>query len=199
MAIYAQGMDGDLNSATRVAGHAVVGEVMGFACEGLTIRWTDQKLGVCRWPPMPEAVFAQLQFKRYGPTDPEFIEIKDWVVRRIKAYLGGAIAESQITGVVDLPWLTTDLNMISVVTRNVFGQPGEHFDELLTSEIFYDIDLGLEIEDLSRVVHRARQLWEEEVRSVLVEQEAWLTRITDLLEQRKTLSGPEVRSLRPTA
>tara|TARA_B100000579_G_scaffold319446_1_gene269065 strand:+ start:494 stop:1072 length:579 start_codon:yes stop_codon:yes gene_type:complete len=192
-------MDEDLYSAARVAGHAVVGEVMGFACQGLTIRWTNQELGVCRWPPMPGPVFEQLQFERYGPKDPEFLEIRDWVVRRIKSYLGGAIAEAQFSGVVNLPWLTTDLNMISVVTRNVFGQPGEHFDELLTSEIFYDIDLGLEIEDLSRVVHRARQLWEEEVRSVLVEQEPWLTSITDLLEQRKTLSGPEVRSLRPPA
>tara|TARA_Y100000768_G_scaffold266402_1_gene203466 strand:+ start:625 stop:1224 length:600 start_codon:yes stop_codon:yes gene_type:complete len=199
MAIYAQGMDDDLNSAARVAGHAVVGEVMGFACEGLTIRWTDQKLGVCRWPPMPEAVFAQLQFERYRPTDPEFMEIKDWVVRRIKAYLGGAVAESQISGVVDLPWLTTDLNMISVVTRNVFGQPGPDFDELLTSEIFYDIDLGLEVEDLSRVVYRARQLWEHEIQLVLAEEATWLSRITDLLQERHTLSGHETRSLRPVS
>jgi hypothetical protein len=189
-------MDDDLNSAARVAGHAVVGEVMGFACQGLTIRWTDQKLGVCRWPPMPEAVFAQLQFERYRPSDPEFTAIKDWVIRRIKAYLGGALAEAQISGAINLPWLTTDLNMISVVTRNVFGQPGPDFDELLTSEIFYDVDLGLEVENLSRVVHRARQLWEAEIEQVLHEETVWVDRITDLLQQKHTLSGQETRSLR---
>lgn len=191
-------MDDNLNSAARVAGHAVVGEIMGFPCQGLTIRWTDQEIGVCRWPAMPDTVFAQLQFERYGPADPEFFEIKDWVIRRIKSYLGGAVADALISGVINVPWLTTDLNMISVVTRNVFGQPGPHFDELLTSEIIYDIDRGVEVEDLGRVVGRARELWEEEIHQLLVEETTWLGRITDLIQERGTLSGPEVRSLRPS-
>ena len=190
-------MDQDLASAAHVAGHAITGELMGFECQGLTIRWTSQNLGVCRWPQMPGHVFEQLQFQRFGPTDPEFVEIKDWVIRRIKSYLGGSIAEARLTGLINLPWLTTDLNMVSVITRNVFGQPGPHFDELLTSEIIYDIDLGLEIEDLSRVVHRARDLWEEEIQQLLAGTQEWLDLITNLLHQRKSLSGAEVRSLRP--
>ena len=88
--------------------------------------------------------------------------------------------------------------MISVVTRNVFGQPGPHFDELLTSEIIYDIDRGVEVEDLGRVVGRARELWEEEIHQLLMEETTWLGRITDLIQERGTLSGPEVRSLRPS-
>jgi len=192
-------MDEDLASAAHVAGHAVTGELMGFECQGLTIRWTSQNLGVCRWPQMPGHVFEQLQFQRFGPTDTEFVEIKDWVIRRIKSYLGGSIAEARLTGLINLPWLTTDLNMVSVITRNVFGQPGPHFDELLTSEIIYDIDLGLEIEDLSRVVHRARDLWEEEIQQLLAGTQEWLDLITNLLHQRKSLSGDEVRSLRPAS
>ena len=190
-------MDEDLTSAAHVAGHAVTGELMGFECQGLTIRWTSQQLGVCRWPQMPGHVFEQLQFQRFGPDDPEFLEIKDWVIRRIKSYLGGSVAEAELTGFINLPWLTTDLNMVSVITRNVFGQAGPHFDELLTSEIIYDIDLGLEIEDLSRVVHRARDLWEHEIQQLLVGWQEWLHLVTDLLHQRKSLSGDEVRSLRP--
>ena len=190
-------MDQDLASAAHVAGHAVTGELMGFECQGLTIRWTSQNLGVCRWPQMPGNVFEQLQFQRFGPTDPEFVEIKDWVIRRIKSYLGGSIAEARLTGLINLPWLTTDLNMVSVITRNVFGQSGPHFDELLTSEIIYDIDLGLEIEDLSRVVHRVRDLWEDEIQQLLAGRQEWLDLITNLLHQRKSLSGDEVRSLRP--
>ena len=190
-------MDEDRPSAAHVAGHAVTGELMGFECQGLTIRWTSQELGVCRWPQMPGNVFEQLQFQPYGPNDPQFTDIKDWVIRRTKSYLGGSVAEAQVTGLINIPWLTTDLNMISVITRNVFGQPGPHFDELLTSEIFYDVDLGLEIEDLSRVVHRARELWEDEIQQLLTTQQEWLDLITNLLHQKKSLSGDEVRSLRP--
>ena len=87
--------------------------------------------------------------------------------------------------------------MISVITRNVFGQPGPDFDELLTSEIIYDIDLGLEIEDLSRVVDRVRELWEDEIQQLLSGSQEWLHLITNMLHQRKSLSGDEVRSLRP--
>lgn len=190
-------MDQDLASAAHVAGHAVTGELMGFECQGLTIRWTSQELGVCRWPQMPGHVFEQLQFQRFGPNDPEFGEIKDWVIRRIKSYLGGSVAEAELTGFINLPWLTTDLNMISVITRNVFGQPGPDFDEHLTSEIIYDIDLGLEIEDLSRVVDRARELWEDEIQQLLAGRHEWLHLITNTLHQRKSLSGDDVRALRP--
>ncbi|MEE3187688.1 MAG: hypothetical protein VX285_09170, partial [Actinomycetota bacterium] len=68
-------MDEDRATAAHVAGHAVVGEVMGFECLGLTIRWTEQHLGVCRWPAMPETVFRQLQFQSYVPSDPQFEEV----------------------------------------------------------------------------------------------------------------------------
>ena len=56
-------MDQDRAAAAHVAGHGVVGELMGFECLARTIRWTDQHLGVCRWPAMPETVFQQLQFQ----------------------------------------------------------------------------------------------------------------------------------------
>ena len=79
-------MDQDRGAAAHVAGHGVVGELMGFECLGLTIRWTDQHLGVCRWPAMPETVFQQLQFQRYVPTDSQFDEIENWVTHRIKSY-----------------------------------------------------------------------------------------------------------------
>ncbi|MGB1794458.1 MAG: hypothetical protein ACPHLJ_02685 [Acidimicrobiales bacterium] len=189
-------MKNDLSSATHVAGHAVVGEMLGFECLGATIRWTDQHLGVCRWPAMPSPVFEQLQDQRYSPTDNEFEGIKDWVIRRTKAYLGGAVAEDHFTGDFDMAWLTSDLNMISVVTRNVFGLEGPSFDEEMTSEIYYDVDLGLEIEDLQRVVSRARELWESEVREMVVESQQWVRDVAELLNREKALSGDAVRSLR---
>ena len=109
-------MFSDETSALHVAGHAVVGELVGFECLAVTIRWTDLNLGVCRWPAMPDPVFNQLQFRQYSSGDPEFEEIKDWVIRRTKAYLAGAVSQDLATGSFDLAWLTTDLNMISVIT-----------------------------------------------------------------------------------
>ena len=193
--IYPHVMDKDWVSASHVAGHAVVGELLGFECLGLTIRWTDQHLGVCRWPGMPDQVFDQLQFQRYGPADSEFDGVKDWVIRRTKSYLAGSVAEQQITGVFDLAWLTSDLNMISVVTRNVCGLEGPFFDERLTSEIYYDVDLGLEIEDLGRVVDRARELWEDEVHQLLMEHQQWLHLVAEKLRDEEVLSGDTMRSL----
>ncbi|HBU41228.1 MAG TPA: hypothetical protein DEB59_12300 [Acidimicrobiaceae bacterium] len=92
--------------------------------------------------------------------------------------------------------MTSDLNMISVVTRNVFGLEGPSFDEEMTSEIYYDVDLGLEMEDLQRVVSRARELWESEVREMVVESQQWVRDVAELLNREKALSGDAVRSLR---
>ena len=194
---YHGGMDQDRATAAHVAGHAVVGELMGFECLGLTIRWTEQHLGVCRWPAMPQAVFQQLQFQSYAPADPEFEEIKRWVVGRIKSYLAGGLAESRVTGEYNVAWMTTDLNMLSVITRNVFGARGPDFDEELTSEIYYDIDLGVEIEDLTRVVLRARQRWDDDVQAILNRQLRWVDQVTDLVLEHKTISGNQMRSVRP--
>tara|TARA_Y100001970_G_scaffold14648_1_gene16430 strand:- start:9169 stop:9747 length:579 start_codon:yes stop_codon:yes gene_type:complete len=188
-------MGNDWSSASHVAGHAIVGEILGFECLGVTIRWTDQHLGVCRWPAMPDHVFDQLQFQRYGPDDDEFNAIKDWVIRRTKSYLAGSVAEDHLTGDFEAAWLTSDLNMISVVTRNVFGLEGPSFDEQMTSEIYYDVDLGLELEDLQRVVHRARELWEVEVREMVAANQKWLRDVAELLNKEKALSGDAVRSL----
>tara|TARA_Y100000817_G_scaffold61022_1_gene45730 strand:+ start:3273 stop:3719 length:447 start_codon:yes stop_codon:yes gene_type:complete len=146
---------------------------------------------------MPDPVFNQLQFRQYSSGDPEFEEIKDWVIRRTKAYLAGAVSQDLATGSFDLAWLTTDLNMISVITRNVFGVAGRFFDERLTSEIYYDIDLGMEIEDLGRVVSRVRELWEDEVRSSLEENRVWLDAVASALLEQKSLTGEIVRSFRP--
>ena len=190
-------MDEDRATAAHVAGHAVVGEVMGFECIGLTIRWTEQHLGVCRWPAMPETVFRQLQFQSYVPSDPQFEEVKNWVVQRIKSYLAGALAELRVTGEYNLAWMTTDVNMISVITRNIFGTKGPDFDEQLTSEIYYDVDLGVEIEDLTRVVLRARERWDEEVQQILAQNVRWVDAIIELLLEHKTISGDQVRSAKP--
>ena len=190
-------MFSDETSALHVAGHAVVGELVGFECLAVTIRWTDQNLGVCRGPAMPDPVFNQLQFRQYSSGDPEFEEIKDWVIRRTKAYLAGAVSQDLATGSFDLAWLTTDLNMISVITRNVFGVAGSFFDESLTIEMYYDIDLGMEIEDLGRVVSRVRELWEDEVRSSLEENRVWLDAVASALLEQKSLTGEIVRSFRP--
>ena len=188
-------MDNDWSSACHVAGHAIVGEILGFECLGVTIRWTDQHLGVCRWPAMPDDVFDQLQYQRYGPGDNEFDGIKDWVIRRTKSYLAGSVAEHHLTGNFDMAWLTSDLNMISVVTRNVFGLKGPSFDEEMTSEIYYDVDLGLELEDLQRVVNRARELWETQVHEMIINNQRWLHDVAELLNKEKALSGDAVRSL----
>ena len=188
-------MDNDWSSACHVAGHAIVGEILGFECLGVTIRWTDQHLGVCRWPAMPDNVFDQLQYQRYGPGDNEFDGIKDWVIRRTKSYLAGSVAEHHLTGNFDMAWLTSDLNMISVVTRNVFGLEGPSFDEEMTSEIYYDVDLGLELEDLQRVVNRARELWETQVHEMIINNQRWLHDVAELLNKEKSLSGEAVRSL----
>ena len=190
-------MDEDRATAAHVAGHAVVGEVMGFECIGLTIRWTEQHLGVCRWPAMPETVFRQLQFQSYVPSDPEFEEVKNWVVQRIKSYLAGALAELRVTGEYNLAWMTTDVNMISVITRNIFGAKGPDFDEQLTSEIYYDVDLGVEIEDLTRVVQRARERWDEQVQAILAQNLHWVDAVIELLLEHKTISGDQVRAAEP--
>ncbi len=190
-------MDEDRATAAHVAGHAVVGEVMGFECLGLTIRWTEQHLGVCRWPAMPETVFRQLQFQSYVPSDPQFEEVKNWVVQRIKSYLAGALAELRVTGEYNLAWMTTDVNMISVITRNIFGAKGPDFDEQLTSEIYYDVDLGVEIEDLTRVVQRARERWDEQVQAILAQNLHWVDAVIELLLEHKTISGDQVRSAKP--
>lgn len=189
-------MDQDRAAAAHVAGHGVVGELMGFECLGLTIRWTDQHLGVCRWPAMPEAVFQQLQFQRYVPTDRQFDEIENWVTHRIKSYLAGALAEEMVTGSYNVAWATTDLNMISVIMRNVFGIQGPHFDEQLTSEIYYDVDLGMEIEDLTRVLLRARERWDDEVKATLTSNLRWVNEVTQLVLEHKTISGNQMRSVR---
>ena len=188
-------MDNDWSSACHVAGHAIVGEILGFECFGVTIRWTDQHLGVCRWPAMPDNVFDQLQYQRYSPGDNEFDGIKDWVIRRTKSYLAGSVAEHHLTGNFDMAWLTSDLNMISVVTRSVFGLEGPSFDEEMTSEIYYDVDLGLELEDLQRVVNRARELWETQVHEMIINNQRWLHDVAELLNKEKALSGEAVRSL----
>ena len=193
---YHHNMDEDRAAAAHVAGHGEVGEIMGFECLGLTIRWTDQHLGACRWPAMPETVFEQLQFQSYVPADPEFEQIKDWVVRRIKSYLAGALAETMVTGEYNLAWVTTDLNMISVITRNVFGAQGPDFDERLTSEIYYDVDLGMEIEDLTRVVLRARERWDQEVQAKLTENSGWVRAVTQLVLEHKSINGNQMRSVR---
>ena len=190
-------MDEDRATAAHVAGHAVVGQVMGFECLGLTIRWTEQHLGVCRWPAMPETVFRQLQFQSYVPSDPQFEEVKNWVVQRIKSYLAGALAELRVTGEYNLAWMTTDVNMISVITRNIFGAKGPDFDEQLTSEIYYDVDLGVEIEDLTRVVQRARERWDEQVQAILTQNLHWVDAVVELLLEHKTISGDQVRSAKP--
>ncbi|SUZ49332.1 uncharacterized protein METZ01_LOCUS2186 [marine metagenome] len=190
-------MDEDRATAAHVAGHAVVGEVMGFECLGLTIRWTEQHLGVCRWPAMPETVFRQLQFQSYVPSDPQFEEVKNWVVQRIKSYLAGALAELRVTGEYNLAWMTTDVNMISVITRNIFGAKGPDFDEQLTSEIYYDVDLGVEIEDLTRVVQRARERWDEQVQAILAQNLHWVDAVIELLLEHKTISGDQVRAAEP--
>ena len=190
-------MDEDRATAAHVAGHAVGGEVMGFECLGLTIRWTEQHLGVCRWPAMPETVFRQLQFQSYVPSDPQFEEVKNWVVQRIKSYLAGALAELRVTGEYNLAWMTTDVNMISVITRNIFGAKGPDFDEQLTSEIYYDVDLGVEIEDLTRVVQRARERWDEQVQAILTQNLHWVDAVVELLLEHKTISGDQVRSAKP--
>lgn len=190
-------MDEDRATAAHVAGHAVVGEVMGFECIGLTIRWTEQHLGVCRWPAMPETVFRQLQFQSYVPSDPQFEEVKNWVVQRIKSYLAGALAELRVTGEYNLAWMTTDVNMISVITRNIFGAKGPDFDEQLTSEIYYDVDLGVEIEDLTRVVQRARERWDEQVQAILAQNLHWVDAVIELLLEHKTISGDQVRAAEP--
>ena len=190
-------MDEDRATAAHVAGHAVVGEVMGFECLGLTIRWTEQHLGVCRWPAMPETVFRQLQFQSYVPSDPQFEEVKNWVVQRIKSYLAGALAELRVTGEYNLAWMTTDVNMISVITRNIFGAKGPDFDEQLTSEIYYDVDLGVEIEDLTRVVQRARERWDEQVQAILTQNLHWVDAVVELLLEHKTISGDQVRAAKP--
>ena len=189
-------MDQDRAAAAHVAGHGVVGELMGFECLGLTIRWTDQHLGVCRWPAMPETVFQQLQFQRYAPTDRQFDEIENWVTNRIKSYLAGALAEEMVTGSYNVAWATTDLNMISVIMRNVFGIQGPHFDEQLTSEIYYDVDLGMEIEDLTRVLLRARERWDDEVKATLTSNLRWVNEVTQLVLEHKTISGNQMRSVR---
>ncbi|MDG2025441.1 MAG: hypothetical protein P8J75_13395 [Actinomycetota bacterium] len=189
-------MDQDRAAAAHVAGHGVVGELMGFECLGLTIRWTDQHLGVCRWPAMPETVFQQLQFQRYVPTDHQFDEIENWVTHRIKSYLAGALAEEMVTGSYNVAWATTDLNMISVIIRNVFGIQGPHFDEQLTSEIYYDVDLGMEIEDLTRVLLRARERWDDEVKAELAANSRWVDEVTQLVLEHKTISGNQMRSAR---
>ena len=80
-------------------------------------------------------------------------------------------------------------------TRNVFGLEGPFFDERLTSEIYYDVDLGLEIEDLGRVVDRARELWEDEVHQLLMEHQQWLHLVAEKLRDEKVLSGDTMRSL----
>ncbi len=190
-------MDEDRATAAHVAGHAVVGEVMGFECLGLTIRWTEQHLGVCRWPAMPETVFRQLQFQSYVPSDPQFEEVKNWVVQRIKSYLAGALAELRVTGEYNLAWMTTDVNMISVITRNIFGAKGPDFDEQLTSEIYYDVDLGVEIEDLTRVVQRARERWDEQVQAILAQNLHWVDAVIELLLEHKTINGDQVRAAEP--
>ncbi|MEE3186055.1 MAG: hypothetical protein VX285_00800, partial [Actinomycetota bacterium] len=164
---------------------------------GLTIRWTEQHLGVCRWPAMPETVFRQLQFQSYVPSDPQFEEVKNWVVQRIKSYLAGALAELRVTGEYNLAWMTTDVNMISVITRNIFGAKGPDFDEQLTSEIYYDVDLGVEIEDLTRVVQRARERWDEQVQAILTQNLHWVDAVVELLLEHKTISGDQVRSAKP--
>ena len=189
-------MDQDRGAAAHVAGHGVVGELMGFECLGLTIRWTDQHLGVCRWPAMPETVFQQLQFQRYVPTDSQFDEIENWVTHRIKSYLAGSLAEEKVTGSYNVAWATTDLNMISVIIRNVFGIQGPHFDEQLTSEIYYDVDLGMEIEDLTRVLLRARERWDDEVKAKLTANSRWVDEVTQLVLEHKTISGNQMRSVR---
>ena len=188
-------MDNDWSSACHVAGHAIVGEILGFECFGVTIRGTDQHLGVCRWPAMPDNVFDQLQYQRYSPGDNEFDGIKDWVIRRTKSYLAGSVAEHHLTGNFDMAWLTSDLNMISVVPRNVFGLEGPSFDEEMTSEIYYDVDLGLELEDLQRVVNRARELWETQVHEMIINNQRWLHDVAELLNKEKALSGEAVRAL----
>tara|TARA_B100000586_G_scaffold185885_1_gene136589 strand:+ start:28 stop:474 length:447 start_codon:yes stop_codon:yes gene_type:complete len=146
---------------------------------------------------MPETVFRQLQFQSYVPSDPQFEEVKNWVVQRIKSYLAGALAELRVTGEYNLAWMTTDVNMISVITRNIFGAKGPDFDEQLTSEIYYDVDLGVEIEDLTRVVQRARERWDEQVQAILAQNLHWVDAVIELLLEHKTISGDQVRAAEP--
>ena len=52
------------------------------------------------------------------------------------------------------------------------------------------------MEDLQRVVSRARELWESEVREMVVESQQWVRDVAELLNKEKALSGDAVRSLR---
>jgi len=111
--------------------------------------------------------------------------------------LAGALAELRVTGEYNLAWMTTDVNMISVITRNIFGAKGPDFDEQLTSEIYYDVDLGVEIEDLTRVVQRARERWDEQVQAILAQNLHWVDAVIELLLEHKTISGDQVRAAEP--
>jgi len=86
--------------------------------------------------------------------------------------------------------------MISVIIRNVFGLQGPHLDERLTSEIYYDVDLGMEIEDLTRVVLRARERWDDEVKAQLITNLGWVDEVTELVLEHKTISGDQMRAVR---
>jgi hypothetical protein len=54
----------------------------------------------------------------------------------------------------------------------------------------------MEIEDLTRVVLRARERWDDEVKAQLLTNLGWVDEVTELVLEHKTISGDQMRAVR---
>ncbi len=187
--------------AFHEAGHAVVGEVGGNRCEGLTIVPEDGALGCVTWTAIPDIVELQLEgaYTRHG--EPDWDELKSWVDARVRSSLAGALVEQRITG--DFNWDGASFDLISIgrFVLNVYGYEGPDYDEALCPITNHDADpnLGEVSEDWVPVTARVRELWDDEVEALITEHWDWIEAVATLAVWKKTITGDQVRAAQPSA
>jgi hypothetical protein len=187
--------------AFHEAGHAVVGEVCGIECTNLTIVPDEDEgtLGGVTNPDISGIFYEQMDVQMYRHGDPEWAAIKDWVDSNTKSSLAGALAEQRITGAFNWNGAVGDIENIGEKLLNVYGFEGPDYDEALCPVMLRDPQMGVELEDWSQVIHRARELWDDEVEAILDEHWDWVEAVAYLAVWKKTITGDQVRAARPTS
>jgi len=186
--------------AFHEAGHAVVGEVAGVECTSLTIDPDKEEgsFGHITHPDISGIFYEQMEVQMYRHGDDEWPAIRDWVDANTKSSLGGPLAEQRITGAFNWDGAAADIENISQKLLNVYGYEGPDYDEALCPVMLRDPQMGVEEEDWSQIIHRVRELWDDEVEAILTEHWDWVELVAELALKQGTLTGDQIRAARPS-
>jgi hypothetical protein len=181
-------------AAIHQAGHAVVGEVCGLECRSLTIipNEDDGALGHVTHPDVSGIFLEQMEVQMYRHGDPEWAAIKDWVDSNTKCSLAGALAQQRVTGNYDWDGAGRDIQNIADKLLKVYGDEGPDYAPDLCP--FFDDG----IPDWSKIVRRARELWDLDVEAILTDHWDWVETVAELALEHRTLTGDQVRAVRPS-